>query len=125
MTASPAGTLHDASRPPDLVAFLDEMALAEEHRAHAVLFEVERHAHDLVGQLEQFTRHRLLQAVDSRDAVSHRDDRSHLGEVYLAAKTLDLLSENLADLVDLDLHACYSSPIVRRSRASCVLRLPS
>ena len=117
--------LHDASRPPDLIALLDQVALAEENRADAVLLEVERHPHDAVGKLQQLARHRLLEPVDPRDAVTDRDDRPHLGEVHLAAEPLDLLPEDLADLVDLDLHPDYSFPIAVRSRASWVFRLPS
>ena len=72
---------HDARRALDLVAFLDELGLAEEHRAHRVLLEVQGQGHDPVGKLEQLAGHALLEAVDARDAVAHGQDGARLGGV--------------------------------------------
>jgi len=98
------GNLHDAAGPPDLVAFLDQRGLAEQHGADVVFLEVQRHAHHAVRQLQQLAGHRLLEAVDSRDPVTDTDDRPHLGQIGLFLVILDLGADDLADFVDLDLH---------------------
>src|SRR5207247_1459534 len=66
--------LGDPVRALDDVAFLDELVVAEEHRADLVLLEVEDHPDDVAGELEQLTRHRLLEPVDAGDAVADLDD---------------------------------------------------
>ena len=49
--------------------------------------------------------HRLLQPVDPADAVAHGDDRADLRQIGLLLVILDLLADDLAYLVGLDLHA--------------------
>ena len=51
----------------------------------------------------------VLEAVDARDAVGHRQDRADLGEVRLArVEALDAALEDGRDLVRLDLHGWLS-----------------
>jgi hypothetical protein len=58
-----------------------------------------------VRQLEHLEGHGVLEAVDARDAVAHRQDRPHLGEVGLAGfEAFDPALEDGRDLVGLDLH---------------------
>src|SRR6185436_9526963 len=43
----------DAARTLDAIALLDVLVRAEQHGADVVLFEVEHHAHDVAGELEE------------------------------------------------------------------------
>src|SRR5438876_4282264 len=115
--------LGDPVRALDDVAFLDELVVAEEHRADLVLLEVKDHPDDVAGELEQLTRHRLLEPVDAGDAVADLDDAPDLLQVDLGLVACQLSLENLADLSGLD-HPC---PLTSRSRsrASWPSRLPS
>src|SRR5439155_903826 len=97
--------LGDPVRALDDVAFLDELVVAEEHRADLVLLEVEDHPDDVAGELEQLTRHRLLEPVDAGDAVADLDDAPDLLQVDLRLVACQLSLENLADLSGLD-HPC-------------------
>ena len=67
---------HDAAGAADFVAFLDLRVIAEQHRAHLVFFQVHGDAGNVVRELDQLAGHDLFQAVDSGDAVAHRDDRA-------------------------------------------------
>ena len=79
--------------------------VAEEHGADVVGLEVEREAGDVVRELEHLERHRVLEAVDARDAVADGQDGADLGEVGLAVvEALDAALEDGGDLVGLDLH---------------------
>ena len=120
----PGGDLHDAAGAANAIAFLDQRGLAEQHGADVVLLEVQRHAHHVVGQLEQLARHDLVQAVDAADPVADRDHGADLGQVGGPVVVLDLGPDQLADFIDLELHG-YSWVILRRSWLSWVLRLPS
>ena len=98
----PAGAL-------DLVALLDLVPLAEQHRADVVGLEVQREAGHVVRQLEELHRHDVVEAVDARDAVRHGQHRAHLGEVGAAVlEALDAALEDAGDLVWLDLHVSVS-----------------
>ena len=69
--------LDDPAGGLDRVAFLDRRVVAEDHRADRLLLEVEGHAHDPAGELEQLGRQRALEAVDLGDAVADLDHRAH------------------------------------------------
>ena len=97
--------LEEAVGALDRVALLDVAPRAEEHGADVVGLEVEREAGDVVRQLEHLERHAVIEAVDARDAVGHRQDRADLGEVRLpGVEALDAALEDGRDLVRLDLH---------------------
>jgi hypothetical protein len=99
---------HDPPRAPDLVAFLDLVRLAQEHRADRVLLQVQRHAEDVVGQLQHLEVGAPVEAVNARDAVAHRDHAAHLGHVESVLVALDRLADDLRDLVQLDVHGTCS-----------------
>ena len=89
----------------DRVALDDLLPVAEEHDADVVGLEVQRQAGDAVGQLEHLERQAVLQAVDARDAVGHRQDGADLGQLGRAGvEALDAALEDAGDLVGLDLH---------------------
>ena len=68
------GNLNDPLGALDRVAFLDVMGFAEDGGADVVLFEVEDHAHDVAGELQQLAGHGLVETVDAGDAVTDGDD---------------------------------------------------
>ena len=86
------------------VAFLDFLELAEQHRADAFLFEVQRDAEHAVRELEHLAGHRVVDAVDARDAVADRDDAAHLGDVDVDGEAADLVADDLGDFLGLDVH---------------------
>src|SRR5207249_4598596 len=99
---------HDAAGAPDLVALLDVARLAEEHRSDGVLLQVEGDAGHAVGQLEQLARHAALEPVQARDAVSHRHDGTHLGDVHPRGEAPELLADDPADLVGANVHVALA-----------------
>ncbi len=99
------GDLEQRAGPLDGVALGDVLPLAEQHRADVVGLEVQRQAGDAVGKLEHLERHAVLQAVQARDAVGHRQDGADLGQLGGAAvEPLDAALQNARDLVGVDLH---------------------
>ena len=84
------------------IAFLDLGVVAEEHRAHVVGLQVEHEAEHAAGELQQLAGHRLLEAVDARDAVADLDHAPGFLEVDLGLVALELALDDLADLFRLD-----------------------
>ena len=93
----------DAAGPLDDVAFLDLLELAEEHRADALLFEVQRDAEHAVRELEHLAGHRVLDAVHARDAVADRDDAADLGDVDALRDARELGADELGDFLALNI----------------------
>ncbi len=116
--ASPTGT--EMMRPVrfDDVAFLDRRGVAEEHRADAVFFEVQRDAEHAVRELEHLAGHGAFDAVHARDAVTDRDDGADFGHVHVDRVAADLVADDLGDFVGSDVHRwCAVKP-------RCWLRAP-
>ena len=98
---------------------------AEQHRADAVFFEVERDAEHAVREFEHLARHGALAAVHARDAVAERHHGADFGHVHRDGEAADLLANDLGDLVGFDAHrvSCFR-PIpdaCLRAAASCTL----
>ena len=94
----------DPVRALDRVAFLDFLVVAEEHRADAFLFEVQRDAEDAVRELEHLAGHRLLDAVHAGDAVADRDDRADFGDVDVDGIAANLVADDSGNLFGFDVH---------------------
>ena len=94
----------DAAGALDRVAFLDLLELAEQHRADALLFEVQRDAEHAVRELEHLAGHRVLDAVHARDAVADRDDAADFGDVDVDGVAADLVADDLGNLFSFDVH---------------------
>src|SRR3990172_6941319 len=62
------------------------------------------------GELENVSRHRLLQAVAAADAVSDGQDDAGLGHVEAGFVALDLASEDLRDFFGADVHDVCLTP---------------
>ncbi len=101
-----AGALHE-------IAFFDLLELAEEHRADALFFEVQRDAEHAVRELEHLARHRVVDAVHARDAVADRDDAADLGHVDVDRVAPDLLADDLGNLFSFDVHVFSLTPDLR------------
>ena len=103
---------HDAAGAADLVAFLDFLIFAQQHRAHLVFFQVQGDAGDAVRELDQLAGHDVFQAVNARDAVAHRNHRSGFGNIDSFFVILNFLAQQARDFISLDLsHKSISSPI--------------
>ena len=98
------GHRDDSAGALDDVAFLDLGVLAQQHRADAVLFEVQRDAEDPVRKLEHLARHGPLDAVNAGDAVAERDDAAHFGDVDLDRVAANLLADDLGNFFSFDVH---------------------
>ena len=93
----PAGAL-------DGIAFFERRVLAQQDRADTLFFQVQRNPEDAVRKLEHLAGHRLLDAVDARDAVAHGDDRADFGDVHVDSEAADLVADDLGDLFSLYVH---------------------
>ena len=61
---------------------------------------------DVVRKLQHLAGHHFFQAVNARDAVTHRDDRAHLIHGQRLVVIGDLVAQNFCDLVRFD--RCHS-----------------
>ena len=89
--------LDDAAGGLDLVAFLDLLVVAQDDRADRLLLEVEGHAHDAAGELEQLRRERALQAVDLGDAVADLDDGADRARLDAGIELVDCRLDDRGD----------------------------
>ena len=96
--------LDDAAGRLDDVAFLDPGRVAEDHGADRLLLQVEGHAHQPVGELEQLGRDGVRQAVDLGDAVADLDDRADAARLRDRVEQIDRRLDDAGDLVRTDGH---------------------
>ncbi len=100
--------LDDALGALDGVAFLDVVGFAENRGTDVVFFEVENHAHDIAGELEEFAGHGLVEAMDAGNTVTDGDDGSGFADLDLATEGFDLLLDDRADFFCSDFHKTFS-----------------
>src|SRR3954469_4870679 len=117
----------DAPRALDRIPFLDLGKVPEQHRADAVFFQVQRDAEDVVRELEHLARHRLFDAVHTRNAVTDRDDRADFGHVDVNGITANLVADDLGNFFGFYVHKLYWPDCTSAWRifSSCVVTLPS
>ncbi len=84
---------HDARRAAHLVAFADVRVIAQQHRAHLILFQVHGDARNVVRKLDQLARHHFLETVDAGNAIAYRDHRARLAHIDDALVILNLLPQ--------------------------------
>ncbi len=124
---------HDASRAANLVAFHDAGGFAQQHRAHLIFFQVQSDARNAALELDEFAGHHVLQAVNARDSVAHRNHRAGLGDVDRLIVVLDLLAQQARDFIRPNLShnsffkvpGAYWLPSFTRRRSNCPRTLPS
>ena len=97
--------IDDGGSALDEVAFVDVAVLAEDHHAHIVRFEVERHAARAVGELDHLAGLHAVEAVDPRHAVAHGKHRADFGDIGFVAEIGDLVLEDRGDFGGVDIHA--------------------
>ena len=97
------GYFDDASGPPDLVAFLNCRVVPEEDAADIVLFQVECHAHDVIGERHQFAGLRVAQPMNARHAIAHLQHGSGFVNVNIPIGLQNLLLENIGDFIGTNL----------------------
>src|ERR1700689_2329564 len=70
---------HDFAGAADFVAFLDFLIFAQQHGSHLIFFQIESDACDAMRELHHLAGHDVFEAVNTCDAVAHRDHRSGFG----------------------------------------------
>ncbi len=101
----PDRDLHHRAGGLDGVALLDLGVVTQDDGADRLLFEVQRHALDAAGELQQLGRERAVDAVDAGDAVAdlhHSADRTRL---HARIELVDGGLDDLGDVVGADCHA--------------------
>ena len=88
----------------DLVPLLDPGIGAQDHSAHALLFEVEGETHDSARELEKLACHRTGQSVHAGDTVAHLHNCPDADGGDYLLKLLYLLSQDGANLVRSNCH---------------------
>ena len=96
--------LNDTLGALDGVAFFNVVRFAEDRRTDVVFFEVENHPHGVAGEFEQLAGHGLVEAIDTGDTVTDRDDRTGFADFNFAPEIFDLLLDNCADFFGSDFH---------------------
>src|SRR5207249_9802624 len=94
-------SLHD-------VAFLQLRRFAEQHHADFYSFQIRRDSIHVVRKRQHFAGHHPFQAMHARNAVAHTNNRAHLVDRNGLLVILNLLAQNLADFVCLDVRHCRS-----------------
>ena len=94
----------DAARPLDRVPFANLGVLAQQHRADAVFFEIERDAVHAMRELEHLAGHGFLDTMHPGDAVTDRHDRADLGDIDVDGVAADLVANDLGDFFRFDVH---------------------
>ena len=116
--------LEQPSRGAHLVALVQVTELAEDDRTHLILFQVQGQAERVTRELEELAGHRVLQAVDLRDAVADGDDSAHVGRDQAGVEILEPFFDYIRDLFRADSHLLLLMRryvAVRRRRSCCNL----
>jgi hypothetical protein len=88
----------------DRVAFLEVRGLAQKGHTDVVLFQVEHHALEAAGELQQLHGHGVLNAVDAGDTVTDVDHGAGLAHLHAGLIVLNLSLDDFADFFGFDLH---------------------
>jgi hypothetical protein len=92
----------NASSPTYGIAFLDVLALAEQHDADAVLFEVESQTVQSTWKLEHLAGNCTFHATDPRDAVPDRNHGPDFRAIERHDVAADLLADDARNIVSMD-----------------------
>jgi hypothetical protein len=104
--ASPTGTLRILPVRLTSLPSRKLRVVAQQHRAHLILFQAHRQAGNAMRKRQQLARHDLIQAMNAGNAVAQRNDRANLIDPNLRVVIRDLLAEDLRNLVCLYLSHC-------------------
>ncbi|MNL26249.1 hypothetical protein D3C87_1477660 [compost metagenome] len=92
------GNLHNLPCTFYLIAFTNLCVLTQDNNTDVAFFQVERHAHYSVGELQQFPCHRVFQTVDTGDTVADLNDGADFGHFDIGFILLNLTFDQTADL---------------------------
>ena len=106
------GHLHDAARTAHAVSLFDLRFTAEKNGADIVLFQVEHHAEDVVGKLQEFAGHSLFQPVNASDTVTHLDDCADVVHIEIYLISFNLLFDNRRNFFGPHFHTQPVTPIL-------------
>ena len=84
---------HDLAGSLYLVAFAQLCIVTQQHCTYLILFEVHGQTRDAVRKIKQFARHGLLEAVNARNTITERDDRTNLVHLDCCVVVLYLLAQ--------------------------------
>ena len=101
--------LEDAAGGLDGVALAQVRVVAEHDGADRILLEVEREAEEVARELEHLAIACIGKAVDTADAIGHRNNRADVSRGGDVLEALDALLDEIADLGCLDGHVVRSS----------------
>jgi len=88
----------DIARPGNLIAFLDVGIFTEDGHTDGILFQVQDHAEDVSGELDQLAGHDVPQPVNAGDTIAHLKDRADAFDPEVAVVLLQLLRQDGANL---------------------------
>ena len=83
----------------DLLALFDLLEVTEDHRADAVLVEIECDAEHAAGELQQLLGHHRRQTLDVGNTVTRVDDRADLLALGLGLEAGDILLDCPLDVI--------------------------
>jgi len=96
----------DASGLLDCISLLDALIVSHDYGTDAVLFEIQRHAHDAARKLQQLSHFAVGQTIDARDPVSHLKNDAFVADSDLSFEALQFLLKNGCDLFGSYCHRC-------------------
>src|ERR1700733_12580761 len=91
----------------DLLALFDALEVTQDHRADAVLVEVERHAQNPAGKFEELLGHHRRQALNVRNTVAVVDDRADLLPGGVGGKGANVFFDRALNVVSGDCQLCH------------------
>ncbi len=109
----------NASGRLDRIAFFQRFVVAEHDGADRILLEVQRETEQVPRELDHFAVANIGQAVDTANAVGHRNDRTDVAGFRRRFELFDSLLDEIRDLGCLDGHVWSSkNPATTGSNAS-------
>ena len=91
-------------RALDRIPFLDARVVTKKRDADIVFFEVEHHAHNSAGELEQLHGHGVIDTVYAGNTVTYIKYGAGFAHFHALVVVADLILDDLSDLFSLDVH---------------------
>src|SRR5215467_11557793 len=101
--------LRDAPRPFDRIAFLDSDIVTHQDGTDVILFQIQGNAIEAAGKFQHLAGHSTIETVDLRDPVADLNHRTGFFDVDLLVEAFNLLFNDGADFLCLNLHGDSSS----------------
>jgi hypothetical protein len=96
--------VEDTAGALDGIAFANAAVFTEESDTDVVLFEVQRHAHQVARKLKKLTGHAAREAVHAGDTVADRENSACLHDFDSFVVGGDLLLDDVGDFFRAELH---------------------